>query len=416
MTPCRRTRSSGDLRSAADMKNRQDAPGSRVAGHENRHDFEFTFNCSMTSAGGRTGSIIEPDVGGPYRYRPCGELLANSMAWFLRLQPETMSASSTKDPPSASSNANSCGSENDSTSLSDSVQAFPKQFGRTYHAYRAGSYAFPNDTPEQERLELQGECIKRLLDDRLYLAPLSTTGPPRAILDVATGIGDWAIQMGDLFPTSLVIGTDLSPIQPAEVPPNVHFYVEDSTDPWDFPQQFDYIHTRATSGCWAAFETQIAKQAFAALEPGGWFESQEVDGKVCCDDGTLDPNGPLAAWSNDLIVASEKLGRPAILAATLKDVFERVGFVDVQQRIFKMPINGWARDNRLREIGYLWGANVLDGLAGFSYQLFNKAFERTSAQVEVSLINVRQDITNPRIHCYMPAFVVWGRKPYLDEM
>ncbi|KAI3573792.1 S-adenosyl-L-methionine-dependent methyltransferase [Fusarium oxysporum f. sp. albedinis] len=374
MTPCRRTRSSGDLRSAADMKNRQDVPGSRNAGHENRRDFEFTFNCSMTSAG---------------------------------------------DPPSASSassNANSCGSENDSTSLSDSVQAFPEKFGRTYHAYRAGSYAFPNDTPEQERLELQSECIKRLLDDRLYLAPLSTTRPPRAILDVATGVGDWAIQMGDLFPTSLVIGTDLSPIQPAEVPPNVHFYVEDSTDPWDFPQQFDYIHTRATSGCWAAFETQIAEQAFAALEPGGWFESQEVDGKVCCDDGTLDPNGPLAVWSNDLIVASEKLGRPAILAATLKEVFERVGFVDVQQRIFKMPINGWARDSRLREIGYLWGANVLEGLAGFSYQLFNKAFERTSAQIEVSLINVRQDITNPRIHWYMPAFVVWGRKPYPDEM
>lgn len=126
------------------------------------------------------------------------------------------------------------------------MQAFPEQFGRTYHAYRAGckltpgcipnfqadrrhaAYAFPDDTPEQERLELQGECIKRLLDDRLYLAPLSTTRPPLAILDVATGVGDWAIQMGDLFPTSLVIGTDLPPIQPAEVSTNVHFYVEDS--------------------------------------------------------------------------------------------------------------------------------------------------------------------------------------------
>ena len=90
------------------------------------------------------------------------------------------------------------------------------------------AYAFPNDTPEQERLELQGECIKRLLNDRLYLAPLSTSNPPRAILDVATGVGDWAIEMGDLFPTSTVIGTDLSPIQPAEVPPNVHFFVEDA--------------------------------------------------------------------------------------------------------------------------------------------------------------------------------------------
>ncbi|KAH6881060.1 S-adenosyl-L-methionine-dependent methyltransferase [Thelonectria olida] len=345
----------------------------------NGRDFEFTFDCSIVEAGG-AGSFIEPDA------------------------------------TSTSSNSNWSDNRNDSASLSDSVRTFPEEFGRTYHAYRAGSYAFPNDTPEQERLQLQGECIKRLLDDRLYLAPLSTSRPPCAILDVATGVGDWAIQMGDLFPESMVIGTDLSPIQPADVPPNVHFYVEDSTDPWDFSQQFDYIHTRATSGSWAAFEAQIAEQAFTALEPGGWFESQEVDCNVCCDDGTLDPNGPVAAWFNDLIAASEKLNRPAIFGATLKEVFERVGFVDVQQRIFKMPIGGWAKDTRLKEIGYMWGINLLEGMAGFSYQLFNKAFERTSAQIEVSLIDVRRDLTNPRIHCYVPTFVVWGRKPYPGEV
>ena len=213
------------------------------------------------------------------------------------------------------------------------------------------------------------------------------------------------------------------------------------TDEWDFPHQFDYIHTRATSGCWPAFETDIAEQAFAALEPGGWFESQEVDCKVCCDDGSLDPAGPLAKWSDDLIAASEKLGRPAILAATLKEVYERVGFVDVQQRVLKMPINGWARDMRLREIGYLWGDNVFEGFAGFSYQLFSQAFEWTGPEIEVcyipvifivawaplkkpayefltfqvSLIDVRRDITNLRIHSYMPAYVVWGRKPYPGE-
>lgn len=156
------------------------------------------------------------------------------------------------------------------------------------------------------------------------------------------------------------------------------------TDPWDFPHQFDYIHTRATSGCWSSFETSIAEQAFAALEPGGWLESQEVDANLCCDDGTLDPEGPLARWSNELIAASQKLGRPAILAAHLREIFERVGFVDVQQAVFKMPVNGWAKDTRLKELGYLWGANVFDGLAGFSYQLFNRAYDRTSAEIEVS--------------------------------
>lgn len=156
------------------------------------------------------------------------------------------------------------------------------------------------------------------------------------------------------------------------------------TDPWDFPYRFDYIHTRATSGCWASYETQIARQAFDALEPGGWFESQEVDVNICCDDGTLSPDGPTVSWVNELIVASEQVQRPAIMACHLKEIYERVGFVDVQQRFLRMPINGWARDSRLKEIGWMWSTNLIEGLAGFSYQLLNRAFDRTPAQIEVS--------------------------------
>jgi hypothetical protein len=131
--------------------------------------------------------------------------------------------------------------------LTDSVQNFPEEFGRTYHAYRAGcglftsqkqlkssklttilAYAFPNDQIEQDRLDLQNEAIVKLFGGRLYFAPLSTRNPPRTMLDIATGMGDWAIKMGDTFPTSEIIATDLSPIQPRNVPPNVSFYVEDS--------------------------------------------------------------------------------------------------------------------------------------------------------------------------------------------
>ena len=65
----------------------------------------------------------------------------------------------------------------------------------------------------------------RLCGGRLFFAPLST---PRYVLDVATGLGEWAIQMGDKFPQAEITATDLSPIQPDEVPPNVTFYVDDS--------------------------------------------------------------------------------------------------------------------------------------------------------------------------------------------
>ncbi len=90
------------------------------------------------------------------------------------------------------------------------------------------AYAFPNDAPEQERLNLQFDALTRVFGGKLFFAPLSQTNPPRLILDVATGTGEWAIQMGDCFPQSQIIATDLSPIQPEDVPPNVTFFVEDA--------------------------------------------------------------------------------------------------------------------------------------------------------------------------------------------
>lgn len=85
----------------------------------------------------------------------------------------------------------------------------------------------PNDPRELERMDYQYDVLKIVLDGRNYLAPLSHDNPPRKILDVATGTGRWAVEMADDFPGTRVMGTDLSPIQPDFVPPNLEFYVDD---------------------------------------------------------------------------------------------------------------------------------------------------------------------------------------------
>ncbi|RKL06274.1 hypothetical protein BFJ71_g2833 [Fusarium oxysporum] len=332
------------------------------------HHFQFTFNCSASNSGGN--SFIEPD-------------------------PDAQGI--------------------DSESLTDSVQNFPEEFGRTYHAYRAGSYAFPNDQLERERLDLQNEALVKLFGERLYFAPLSRRAPPVNILDIATGTGDWAIKMGDLFPETEVVATDLSPIQPRKVPPNVNFYVEDSSEPWDYSLPFDYIHTRVTSGCWASFKEQIADQAFQTLKPGGWFESQEYDAIIMSDDESLPPNGPLATWFREINEASELMGRPTNVAAHVREAYVQAGFVDVQERIFKMPMNGWPKDERLKELGRMWERNFLMGLSGFSFTLFNRVYERTPAQIEVALVDVRRELIDTRIHAYIPIHVIIGRKPFPGE-
>lgn len=90
------------------------------------------------------------------------------------------------------------------------------------------AYVFPNDPPELDRLDDQYELVKEMMDGQLHLAPFTPENPPTKILDIGTGTGLWAVEMGDEYPSAHIIGTDLSPVQPALVPPNVRFFVEDS--------------------------------------------------------------------------------------------------------------------------------------------------------------------------------------------
>lgn len=60
-----------------------------------------------------------------------------------------------------------------------------------------------------------------------------------------------------LHPSAKVIGTDLSPIQPSLVPPNLQFEIDDCCDEWIYaPKIFDFIHVRGLYGCvadWGEF-------------------------------------------------------------------------------------------------------------------------------------------------------------------
>lgn len=132
-----------------------------------------------------------------------------------------------------------------STSLSSSARDYLYENGRRYHRFREGRYNFPNDEAEQDREDMKHACVK-MLCQKLHFAPIDER-TVQNILDIGTGTGIWAIEMGDLFPSANVLGIDLSPIQPDWVPSNVHFVVDDAESEWLYPENhFDYIHSRHT--------------------------------------------------------------------------------------------------------------------------------------------------------------------------
>lgn len=110
-----------------------------------------------------------------------------------------------------------------STTLPSSVLNYKYENGRRYHAFREGAYILPNDELEQDRLDLRHHVFRLMLDGELFRAPISNA--PGRVLDVGTGTGIWAMDFADEYPSAVVIGIDLSPIQPSWVPTNCKFLV-----------------------------------------------------------------------------------------------------------------------------------------------------------------------------------------------
>jgi SAM-dependent methyltransferase len=145
------------------------------------------------------------------------------------------------------------------TSVNSSVLNNREENGRTYHSYKDGKYAFPNDEPERDRLDLQHKHFFLTFDGKLFTAPIPEEKQLHRVLDIGTGTGIWAIDFADSHPESQVVGIDLSPIQPSFIPPNLKFEVDDLEEPWTFSGKFDFIYSRMMTGSfsnWSRFFQQ----------------------------------------------------------------------------------------------------------------------------------------------------------------
>lgn len=145
----------------------------------------------------------------------------------------------------------------------------------------------------------------------------------------------WAIDMADKFPAAQVIATDLSPIQPQWVPPNLHFQVDDCESDWTFKQSFDLIHMRNLSGSIEDWP-KLLKTAYDNLKPGGYLEALNYDALVQTDDNSIPQDSSIFKWQDNLYAAATRFGRPLNTASKLKEWLHNAGFIDVQEEISKV--------------------------------------------------------------------------------
>jgi SAM-dependent methyltransferase len=286
-------------------------------------------------------------------------------------------------------------------SLRSSVYAYVEENGRRYHKFKEGKYYFPNDEVEQDRLDLQHHLFLLTFDGKLALAPIEEMpGGIHNVLDIGTGTGIWAIDFASAFPSADVIGTDLSPIQPAFVPPNCRFEVDDAEDEWVYSHKFDYIHGRMLASCFSS-HVKVFESAFRFLRPGGWLEMQDFALPIRCVDDTMKGTA-LERWQDLTQEGFRKLGKDLGRAPVYGQHMRDIGFVDVQQKLVAWPIGSWPKDEKMKLLGAWFKEDVLSGLQGGSMAIMTRALGMTSEEVEILLMETRQAINSKKLHCYIP--------------
>ncbi|KAK7728463.1 hypothetical protein SLS57_002351 [Botryosphaeria dothidea] len=194
--------------------------------------------------------------------------------------------------------------------------------GRRYHAYRDGAYYQPNDDRQAKAGSIEHHVWLLTLRDALFLAPLQD---PQRVLDVGTGTGLWAVDMGDRYPSCEVVGTDLSPTQVPYAPPNVRFEIDDCCSEWTYPENsFDLIHVRGLTGSvgsWPKFYQECLKH----LRPNGYLEQLEFGVNIHTEPDRTEYDEIIKSFGPLLVEAGERMGKTFEIAEHMTELIEKAG-------------------------------------------------------------------------------------------
>ncbi|KAH9908964.1 S-adenosyl-L-methionine-dependent methyltransferase [Xylariomycetidae sp. FL2044] len=298
-------------------------------------------------------------------------------------------------------------------SLSTSILNYRTISGRRYHAERSNNtqYWASNDDTQNEALDIIHYLLTVCLDGRLYLAPLEKEKVHK-VLDVGTGTGIWAIDFADEFPDAEITGTDISPIQPGWVPPNLKFEIDDFAEPWTFGRDvFDFVHMRYLYGSVQDWQA-LFREAYAACKPGGWVQSFEADAMIYSDDGTIADTSAMAQWGRLFNEGARKMGR---VFTPLDDDLQEAsmtaaGFVNMEVVRQKVPIGPWAAEKKWEEVGAISQTSLSSDLEGYVAYMA-KLVGWTTEEVHVYCAQLRRELRSKKYHPYYHQRIVYAQKP-----
>ncbi|KAF2858077.1 S-adenosyl-L-methionine-dependent methyltransferase [Piedraia hortae CBS 480.64] len=316
--------------------------------------------------------------------------------------------------------------------------------GREYmRAFYHRLYPFPCDKEELERLDMFGTILYYIVlsDDpervaKASFAPLGSRERAR-VLDVGCGTGWWILLLAENRPRYEYVGIDLAQIQPGQpankaddLHPNVRIDFDAPVDmnsgSWGRfcpPNSFDLVHAAQLLGSvhdWSRFYRTV----YEYVKPGGWAEFVEIDWTPRYDGlCNEDDRRALEKWWNDLVLASQTMGRSIQLPLRVEQLITRAGFVNIRHemramncgrkaaRFYADERERWRADACYRGVTGSMGCKDLRPWSGLSMELLTRFGGYTRAEVEALDARLCDAILRPENPFYFNIHVWTAGKP-----
>ncbi|KAI3552250.1 methyltransferase [Colletotrichum abscissum] len=214
---------------------------------------------------------------------------------------------------------------------------------------------------------------------------------------------------------------DGHPAQSPEQAPDIIEAGGDASDDEFQPSEWDasssgdssskIIDSGTGTGIWAMEAYRVPSNVrFFVDDAGAYVETQDFGANVKSDDGTMPQNWPLLESWSKIRDAMHKMKIGIQVAPRIGAIMKDAGFVNVQVRLYKVPVGRWPLDKIKRLVGHHMRTVTEDFLgAAASKPLAALGMERT--EIEVFLASVRSAIKDPNSHAYGTYYSRVGQKP-----
>lgn len=130
------------------------------------------------------------------------------------------------------------------------------------------------------------------------------------------------------------------------------------------------------------------------------MEHVEIDIVPRCDDGSLPPNSRLVEWSNLMLEATARSGRPIAYNKHTRGMLEEQGFTEIQEQVLKVPFNAWPSDSHQKEIGRWYHLGLTQGFEALTLGPLTRMLGWKKTDVDRLVADCKREICSKRIHAY----------------